>query len=259
MLTGGWDVHRPKVYFSNKDEIMAFSQSISDELITMGFRDPKEAIRNLMRSQTWSRIRHIGLPQKVLNRYRKQIYQYLMMELGDQDPNEVSGFSRFVRESMEAQPAQEDPLNKKVKADPDAVEIARELMKAGLLTKEEFLKSFGEYMTDLEVQDRDPRLWKEIDESLKEQLSKALMYIASERVKEAELAISNLRWRVFQDGTCEPIVLGDPSVEDAFRGWAIVDLFYGVGVSGFDFSLTTGPYDFPKDIESRVISLFKKK
>jgi hypothetical protein len=160
---------------------------------------------------------------------------------------------------MEAQPAQEDPLNKKVKADPDAVEIARELMKAGLLTKEEFLKSFGEYMTDLEVQDRDPRLWKEIDESLKEQLSKALMYIASERVKEAELAISNLRWRVFQDGTCEPIVLGDPSVEDAFRGWAIVDLFYGVGVSGFDFSLTTGPYDFPKDIESRVISLFKKK
>jgi antitoxin component YwqK of YwqJK toxin-antitoxin module len=67
-------------YFSNKDEIMAFSQSIVDQLIAMGARTPQEAIKQLSSLGLYLDIKR-NVDSRTLKRYHKYIYLYLEEEL----------------------------------------------------------------------------------------------------------------------------------------------------------------------------------
>jgi hypothetical protein len=67
-------------YFSNKDEIMAFSQSIADQLIAMGARTPQEAIKQLSSLRLYLDIKR-NVDSRTLKRYHKYIYLYLEEEL----------------------------------------------------------------------------------------------------------------------------------------------------------------------------------
>ena len=67
-------------YFSDKDEIMAFSQSIADQLIAMGARTPQEAIKQLSSLRLYLDIKR-NVDSRTLKRYHKYIYLYLEEEL----------------------------------------------------------------------------------------------------------------------------------------------------------------------------------
>lgn len=68
-------------YFSDKDEVMAFSHSIVDQLITMGLRDLDEVYNLLPKVRLYQDIRAV-VSEKTLKRYHKYIYLYLEKELG---------------------------------------------------------------------------------------------------------------------------------------------------------------------------------
>jgi hypothetical protein len=72
------DVRNKKEYFSNKDEIMAFSQSISDMVMDMHPYDMEEAIKMIEKTPLWIEIKI--LDDKVQKRYKKYIYLYLEKE-----------------------------------------------------------------------------------------------------------------------------------------------------------------------------------
>lgn len=69
-------------YFSDKDEIMAFSQSIVDQMIKMGARSISQGMGFLPQIRLYLDIRR-AVDQSVLNRYHKYIYLYLEQELAD--------------------------------------------------------------------------------------------------------------------------------------------------------------------------------
>lgn len=71
------DPTKMKKYFSNKDEIMAFSYSVAKELIKAS-KDPKDAISKLRMSRLWNDINRFIDDDKILNRYKKYIYLYLV-------------------------------------------------------------------------------------------------------------------------------------------------------------------------------------
>lgn len=76
------DPNNQKDYFSDTDEIMAFSQSITDELINqVGCTGIRNAISKLHRSRLYSDIKK-SVSKDVLNKYHKYIYLYLEKELG---------------------------------------------------------------------------------------------------------------------------------------------------------------------------------
>jgi len=70
-----------KAYFSNKEEVMAFSWTIANEL-SKQTRNVKDAIDLLSRgfrgqsSDIWSDIKK-NCDEKTINRYKKYIYMYL--------------------------------------------------------------------------------------------------------------------------------------------------------------------------------------
>jgi hypothetical protein len=68
-----------KAYFSNKDEIMAFSQSISDMLMESNPKDVKSALLGLNRNPLWNDIKR-AVDNDTLQRYKKYIYLYLERE-----------------------------------------------------------------------------------------------------------------------------------------------------------------------------------
>jgi len=72
------DVRNKKEYFSNKDEIMAFSQSISDMVMDMCPYNMQEAIKMIEKTPLWREIQI--LDDKVQKRYKKYIYLYLEKE-----------------------------------------------------------------------------------------------------------------------------------------------------------------------------------
>lgn len=84
LITGGWDVSDPKKYFSNKDEVMAFAHSVVDSLISMGARTPAQAMSMLKRSPVWDMIDRAKVDARTRKRYLKMIYQYLLLELGEE-------------------------------------------------------------------------------------------------------------------------------------------------------------------------------
>lgn len=74
------DANDKKSYFSDRNEIMAFSQSISDLLINMdGGRTIEECMSKLKYNELYQTIKK-NVDQNVLKRYHKYIYLYLEME-----------------------------------------------------------------------------------------------------------------------------------------------------------------------------------
>jgi hypothetical protein len=80
MTVGGWDVRDEKEYLSNKDEVMAFSHSVVEDLISMGATTVEEGVKLLPRSRMWKWISD-NATSSALKRYRKYIYLYLKLEL----------------------------------------------------------------------------------------------------------------------------------------------------------------------------------
>lgn len=78
------DIKNLKAYFSNKDEVMAFSQSISDMLMDeMPFvgkpKDIEDAFKRINHLPLWNSIKS-NVDSETLKRYRKYIYLYLERE-----------------------------------------------------------------------------------------------------------------------------------------------------------------------------------
>jgi hypothetical protein len=71
-------VRKTKEYFSNKDEIMAFAQSVSDMVMDMGPKNLSQAIKLIDRTPLWRPIKMTDV--KTQNKYKKYIYLYLQRE-----------------------------------------------------------------------------------------------------------------------------------------------------------------------------------
>jgi hypothetical protein len=70
-------------YFSNKDEVMAFSHSIADMLITSGrYEDVESAMNSLATIELYTIVKK-SVDSKTLKRYHKYIYMYLQNEIGE--------------------------------------------------------------------------------------------------------------------------------------------------------------------------------
>ena len=66
-----------KAYFSNKDEIMAFSQSMIEMMMSHeGLRDISQLRKLLSRNPLWMDIKKSGVSEDVKKKYLKYIYQY---------------------------------------------------------------------------------------------------------------------------------------------------------------------------------------
>lgn len=74
------DPNDQKGYFSDKDEVMAFSQSIVDMLMDQKPKTKEEAIKGLRYNRLYNDIKR-SVDKKTLNRYHKYIYLYLEKEL----------------------------------------------------------------------------------------------------------------------------------------------------------------------------------
>jgi len=68
-------------YFSNKDEVMAFSHSIADMIRTSGmYSSVEDAMHHLIDIRLYNTIKK-SVNAKILKRYHKYIYMYLQNEL----------------------------------------------------------------------------------------------------------------------------------------------------------------------------------
>jgi hypothetical protein len=66
-----------RAYFSNKDEIMAFSQSMIEMMMSHeGLRNISQLKELLDRNRLWQDIKKSGVSEEVKKRYLKYIYQY---------------------------------------------------------------------------------------------------------------------------------------------------------------------------------------
>lgn len=74
------DPNDKKLYFSDKMEIMAFAQSISDMLMDENPKSVKDAIKGLNYNPLWRDIKSAKVDKEVLNKYKKYIYLYLEKE-----------------------------------------------------------------------------------------------------------------------------------------------------------------------------------
>lgn len=75
------DVRDKSAYFSNKDEIMAFSQSLADIAVNNGgAKDIKDGFKIIQYHDLWKDITR-SVNDKVLKKYKKYIYLYLEKEL----------------------------------------------------------------------------------------------------------------------------------------------------------------------------------
>ena len=72
------DVTKTKEYFSNKDEVMAFAQSVSDMIMDMNPKSLEDAIKMIERTPLWRPISTTD--EKTKRRYKKYIYLYLEKE-----------------------------------------------------------------------------------------------------------------------------------------------------------------------------------
>jgi len=77
---GGMNVKDQGEYFSDKDELMAFSQSVSDKIMDRAPKDMATAIKYLKDVGLWNSIKGTVKDPKLINRYKKYIYLYLEAE-----------------------------------------------------------------------------------------------------------------------------------------------------------------------------------
>jgi len=72
------DIRNTKDYFSNKDEVMAFAQSVSDMVMDMNPISMEVAVKMITKTPLWKAIK--STDNKTQNRYKKYIYLYLEKE-----------------------------------------------------------------------------------------------------------------------------------------------------------------------------------
>lgn len=72
------DVTNTKEYFSNKDEVMAFAQTVSDMIMDRNPKSIEEAIKMIKKTPIWGNIEKVD--DKTKKRYKKYIYLYLERE-----------------------------------------------------------------------------------------------------------------------------------------------------------------------------------
>lgn len=72
------DIGDTKAYFSNKDEIMAFAQSVSDMVMDQKPKTLEDAIKMIDRTPLWRPIQSVD--DKTKKKYKKYIYLYLEKE-----------------------------------------------------------------------------------------------------------------------------------------------------------------------------------
>lgn len=78
------DVTKTKEYFSNKDEVMAFAQSVSDMVMDQNPKTMEQAIKMIERIPLWRPIQTVD--EKTKKRYKKYIYLYLEKEFEKRKP-----------------------------------------------------------------------------------------------------------------------------------------------------------------------------
>lgn len=83
---GGMDVTDMNKYFSDKDEVMAFSQSVVDMIMSKSPRDYTHAMSILPGIRLWQDIKRLVKNPETLKRYKKYIYLYLEKEFGKRNP-----------------------------------------------------------------------------------------------------------------------------------------------------------------------------
>jgi len=88
------DVRNTKAYFSNKDEVMAFAQSVSDMVMSRNPKSLEEAIKMIERIPLWRPIQTVD--EKTKNRYKKYIYLYLEREFEKQGKGKEVPASQFL-------------------------------------------------------------------------------------------------------------------------------------------------------------------
>jgi uncharacterized protein YaaR (DUF327 family) len=82
------DVRDLKKYFSNKDEVMAFSQSISDMIMGRGPKNLKDAIQRIKNNELYNDIKkHVD--EEILKRYQKYIFLYLEKEFENETSKNI--------------------------------------------------------------------------------------------------------------------------------------------------------------------------
>ncbi len=72
------DINNTKAYFSNKDEIMAFAQSVSDMVMDQKPKTLESAIKMIDRTPLWRPIQSVD--DRTKKKYKKYIYLYLEKE-----------------------------------------------------------------------------------------------------------------------------------------------------------------------------------
>ena len=88
------DVSKTKEYFSNKDEVMAFAQSVSDMVMDRNPKTMEEAIKMIERTPLWRPIQTVD--EKTKKRYKKYIYLYLEKEFEKRDGGKEVPASQFL-------------------------------------------------------------------------------------------------------------------------------------------------------------------
>jgi len=88
------DVKKTKEYFSNKDEVMAFAQSVSDFIMNMNPKSLEVAIKMIDKTPIWRPIKTTD--KKIQNRYKKYIYLYLEKEFEKQGKGKEVAASHFL-------------------------------------------------------------------------------------------------------------------------------------------------------------------
>lgn len=74
------DIRNSKKYFSNKDEVMAFAQSISDQIMNPKVPQTIEGAMDMLDKIGLYQYIKSTVDEKTLNRYKKYIYLYLEKE-----------------------------------------------------------------------------------------------------------------------------------------------------------------------------------
>ncbi len=77
---GGMDITDMNKYFSDKDEVMAFAQSVVDMVMSKSPKSYQDALRILPSIRLWKDIKGFVKSPEILNRYKKYIYLYLEKE-----------------------------------------------------------------------------------------------------------------------------------------------------------------------------------
>ena len=88
------DVSNTKEYFSNKDEVMAFAQSVSDMVMDKNPKSMEEAIKMIERTPLWVPIKTVD--EKIKKRYKKYIYLYLEREFEKRGMSKEVPASQFL-------------------------------------------------------------------------------------------------------------------------------------------------------------------